>query len=128
MPDRLLIDSDVLIDYLRGEARAAAFLEEHPETLMISAISVAELFSGVREGNERKALNTFLLAFEAVPVDAGVAERGGLYRREFGKSHGTGLADALIAASAVESQAQLVTLNTKRFPMLQDVLVPYRKP
>jgi len=127
MPDRLLIDTDVLVDYLRGQDDSASFLEARSETLLVSAITVAELFAGVREGQERTALNTFLSAFEVVPVTAPIAQRGGLLRRDFGKSHGAGLADALIAATAQETGARLVTLNAKHFPMVPDHLVPYTK-
>lgn len=126
--DRLLLDSDVLIDYLRGQADAVAYLEARTEPLLISAISVAELFAGVRDGRERTALETFLSAFEIVALDAEVAVLGGLYRRDYGKSHNTGLADALIAATAFQHQARLVTLNRKHFPMIPDLLVPYSKP
>jgi predicted nucleic acid-binding protein len=62
-----------------------------------------------------------------VPVTADVVVRGGLLRRDHGKAHGTGLADALLAATAELLQARLVTLNRKQFPMLPDVPVPYRK-
>jgi predicted nucleic acid-binding protein len=51
-----------------------------------------------------------------------------LFRRDYGKSHGVGLADALIAASAEMRGAVLVTLNRKHFPMLPTVIVPYQKP
>lgn len=124
--NRLLIDTDVLIDYLRGEPSAVSFLESCQETLFVSAISVAELFAGVRGDDEHAALVTFLTAFEVVAVDAEIAATGGLYRRDFRKSHGTGLADALIAATAKQSDARMVTLNGKHFPML-DVLTPYAK-
>jgi predicted nucleic acid-binding protein len=127
MSARLLIDTDVLIDYLRGQAQAVAYLEDRAETLLVSAITVAELFAGVREGKERTALSAFLSAFEVVAVDAVIAERAGLFRRDYGRSHSTGLADALIAATAGHVQAQLVTLNRKHFPMLSDVHVPYSK-
>ena len=56
-----------------------------------------------------------------------VAEVAGRWRREFGRSHGTGLMDALIAACAAQAGATLATLNARHFPMLEDVLVPYRK-
>ena len=124
---RLLVDTDVLVDYLRGVPLAVDYLEGATETLLISAVTVAELFAGVREGKERTALDAFLAAFEIAPLDRAAAERGGLYRRDFGRSHNTGLADALIAATAELQQARLVTLNVKHFPMLADVLVPYRK-
>ncbi|HXC24442.1 MAG TPA: PIN domain-containing protein, partial [Gemmatimonadaceae bacterium] len=66
-------------------------------------------------------------AFEVSPVDPEIAEVGGLLRRDFGPSHGTGLVDALIAATARRSGARLVTLNDKHFPMLKHILIPYRK-
>lgn len=115
MSERLLFDTDVLIDYLRGRTAAITYLEYRTEMLLISAITVAELFAGVREGKERTALSAFLSAFETVPVTAAIAERGGLLRRDYGGSHGTGLADALVAATVEQAQAQLITLNSKHF-------------
>src|SRR5947209_2716955 len=128
MAARLLIDTDVLIDYLRGRAEAVTYLEGLTEALAVSAVTVAELYAGVREGAERVALEQFLTAFEIIPVDEAIALAGGLFRRDFGKSHSTGLADALIAATAESRQATLVTLNDKHFPMLSNVLIPYQKP
>ncbi|HMF56275.1 MAG TPA: type II toxin-antitoxin system VapC family toxin [Pyrinomonadaceae bacterium] len=127
MAERLLIDTDVLIDYLRGQAEAVSYLESLTESLLISAVTVAELHAGVREGAERTALDEFIRAFEIVAVDREIAIKGGLYRRDYGKSHNTGLADALIAATAEIRQAELVTLNKKHFPMLASIDVPYQK-
>lgn len=123
----LLIDTDVLIDYLRGNPSAVEFLENDRRRLLISAISVAELYAGVREGAERKALDIFLSAFDLMPVDASIAERGGLYRRDYLRSHAVTLADALIAATASVRSATLVTLNRKHFPMISDIYTPYMK-
>jgi predicted nucleic acid-binding protein len=123
----LLIDTDVLIDYLRDHADAVAYLESLTEQAFISAITVAELYAGVREGEERAALDSFIKAFEIVLVDEVIAVKGGLYRRDYRKSHNVGLADAIIAASAESKNAKLVTLNNKHFPMLANVVVPYRK-
>jgi len=123
----LLVDTDVLIDYLRAVPEAVRYLEGRSEALFVSAITVAELFSGVRDGDERTALDAFLSAFEVVPVDPVIAKQGGLLRREHAKRHGTGLADALIAATAEQVNARLVTLNRKHFPMIEDLEVPYRK-
>lgn len=125
MPKRLLFDTDVLIDYLRGVPETVAYLESRQEMLLVSAITVAELYAGVREGQERTALGAFVGAFEVLSLDQAIAEKGGLLRRDYGKSHGTGLADALIAATAELQRATLVTRNHKHFPMLKHVQVPY---
>jgi predicted nucleic acid-binding protein len=123
----LLIDTDVLIDYLRDHADAVVYLESIAEQVFISAITVAELYAGVREGEERAALDSFVKAFEIVLVDEAIAVKGGMYRRDYRKSHNVGLADAIIGASAEAKNAILVTLNSKHFPMLTNVIVPYRK-
>jgi predicted nucleic acid-binding protein len=124
----LLIDTDVLVDYLREFSPAVEYLESREEDLCTSSIVVAELYGGVREGKERRALESLLSVFELKPIDAELAERGGLLRRDYAPKHGTGLADALIAATVQQCGADLVTLNAKHFPMLHNVVVPYRRP
>jgi predicted nucleic acid-binding protein len=124
---QLLIDTDVLIDYLRDYPAAVHYVEACQERLLVSVVTVAELYAGIREGEERAPLERFLQAFEIISLDRSLAVQGGLYRRDYGKSHNVGLADALIAATAAQRQVPLVTLNGKHFPMLQDVIVPYHK-
>lgn len=123
----LLIDSDVLIDYLRDRAEAVTYLESLTPPLSISAITVAELYAGVRDGAERMTLDRFIDSFQVVTIDEDIATRAGIIRRDFGKSHGTGLADAVIAATAELHHAKLVTLNSKHFQMIKDIVIPYRK-
>jgi predicted nucleic acid-binding protein len=123
----LLIDTDVLIDYLRAEPESVAYLEKLPLPLSVSAVTVAELYAGVRDGRERLALDQFVRSFKIVALDEEIAVRAGILRRDYGRSHGTGLADAIIAATAEAQQASLVTLNSKHIPMLKEVVIPYTK-
>lgn len=71
-------------------------------------------------------MEQFLQAFDVLPANEKIGRLGGLYGRDFGSSHGTELADALIAATAEESAADLVTFNRRRFPMVE-VTVPYER-
>ena len=128
MANLLLIDTDVLIDYLRGQRDAVNYLENLAEPLLMSAMTMAELYAGVREGEERTKLDTFISAFTVIPLDPQIAIQGGLHRRDYKKSHNVGLADAVIAATVESQKAMLVTLNKKHFPMLKAVIVPYKKP
>ena len=127
MAERLLIDTDVLIEYLRGRSEAVEYLEGLTSDLCISVISVAELFAGVRDDEEEKSLKQLLLAFVVLPVTEKTARLGGLYRRDYGGSHGTGLADAIIAATSEENGADLVTFNRRHFPMVSKITVPYER-
>ena len=86
---------------------------------------VAELYAGVRDGAERLKLELFLGGLIFLPLTAAVAVRGGLFRRQYGRSHNVGLEDALIAATAEAAGATLVTRNVKHVPMLAAVHTPY---
>jgi predicted nucleic acid-binding protein len=123
----LLLDTDILIDYLRGQADAVSFLGKSTQPLRVSCVTVAELYVGVREGKEREVLDRFLSLLEILEINKESAVQAGLWRQKYGKSHGTGLMDALIAATALHSGSTLTTLNAKHFPMLDAVLVPYKK-
>jgi predicted nucleic acid-binding protein len=60
-----------------------------------------------------------------VGLDAPTARLGGSLWRRFGPSHGTGIMDALLAATAQRERARLATINRRHFPMLDDLLAPY---
>ncbi len=113
-----LVDTDVWIDYLRGYPQATAFVKQLPERVWISAVSVAELHAGVREGAEREALSMLISSLDVADLTSEIAARGGLLRRDYGRSHGVGLNDALIAATAMGLDLQLLTLNVKYYPAL----------
>ena len=121
-----LLDTDVLIDFLRGHAPAVAWMQALQQQPMVSVITLAELRAGMRAGEEA-ALERLFDALIKVPVDEQIASHAGDLRRKFGPTHGTGLADALIAASAISHKVRLVTLNVKHFPMLEDLAPPYLK-
>lgn len=123
----LMVDTDVLIDYLRDQAQVATFLESLEELPCVSVVSVAELFAGVRDGAEREALEGMLSVCRVVDLSYETAMFGGLFRRDYGKSHGIGLADALIAASARQQGCRLATLNMKHYPLFDQTFAPYQK-
>ena len=130
MPKPILLDTDVLIDFLRGQAEAISLLAAGSERLMVSSIGVAELYAGVRggaDGHEQSALKSLLSLFRVVPVSAGIARLGGLYKRDYGRSHGVGLADGIIAATAAVEDAELMTLNVRHYPMFGGIEPAYRK-
>ncbi len=126
----LLIDTDVLVDHLRGLEQAKRFLRgrrESGDLLYCSVITHAELLAGARP-SEEPLLRALLRTLQAVTINEAIAEQAGLYCRQYAKSHGLLLPDALIAASAKSASATLVTLNAKHFPMKDiQVLVPYRR-
>lgn len=102
------------------------YLEGLGSELHVSVISVAKLFAGAGGDREERSLRQFLLAFDVLPVTERVARTGACYQRDYGPSHGTGLADALIAATAEENGADPVTFNGRHFPKVE-TKVPYAR-
>lgn len=125
--DKLLIDTDIIIDHLRGYKPATEYLlKKKSSMLFISAMTVAELYAGMGNQHEETAVDKILNLFQIMPIDHDISIAGGHLCKKHKKSHGTGLADALIAATALHHEAILVTLNTKHFPMVKTIK-PYHK-
>ncbi|MBC8323291.1 MAG: type II toxin-antitoxin system VapC family toxin [Candidatus Marinimicrobia bacterium] len=120
-----LIDTNILVDFLRGKQRANNFMNQLEIQPIISSLTVAELFAGVKGKKERVSLHNLINACEVIPITTEIAEEGGLIKNKYQKSHHIGLADALIGATAIEADLTLATLNKKHFPMLKKINVLY---
>lgn len=127
MPKPVLVDTDVMVDFLRGHPQAVAFVKREMNRIIFSSIVVAELYAGVRGTDELAALDAFTSLFRVVPVSVTIARTAGLHKKGYAKSHGTGLADAIIAATAEAEDAELCTLNTRHYPMFKSLKPPYAK-
>jgi len=127
MAKPILLDTDVLVDFFRGHRKAVAFVGTYNARIILSPIVVAELYAGVKGDAEQAALQDFVSLFRVVPVSAEIGKTAGLYKRDYGKSHGVGLADAILAATAEAENAELKTLNTKHYPMLKNLRPAYNK-
>lgn len=93
----------------------------------MSSIVVAELYAGVKGDAEQTTIENFVSLFRVIPVSVEIAKAGGLYKRDYGKSHGVGLADAILAATAEVENAELRTLNMKHYPMIKGLSPAYNK-
>jgi len=116
----VLVDSDVLIEVSRGRKQDIVSrwiqLSSSGNAVLYSAVSVAELWAGARP-NEYEATTNLFRSLTCVPIDEEAGRQAGAYLRQYRKTHGVEIADALIAAGAVASRAQLWTLNRKHYPM-----------
>ena len=126
---RYVLDSDVLIDHLRGVQAARDFVDMlllDGAEVEFSVVSEAEIFSNVRPGEEVR-IEALLGSLIRLPVDMYVARERGRYGQRHRASHGLILPDALIAATARMYDAVLVTRNVRHYPMEDiQVLEPYR--
>jgi tRNA(fMet)-specific endonuclease VapC len=118
---KLLLDTSTLIDILRGERRVVdRFRSADPGTLMISAVSAGELLSGAAQSHDAQrelmAVDLLIRPLSTAPLDTATARRAGILDAMLRRA-GTpiGAADRLIAATALEHEAVVVTSDTRDF-------------
>lgn len=120
-----ILDTNILIDQLRGLKPARDFTDALGDGVTISAISVTELYGGARSTEQKIKIARFVGSFRVLPFDMDTAELAGEYMRQYYKSHAVELPDAAIAATAQLHNLRLYTLNTKHFPMFKGLRRPY---
>jgi len=117
----IMIDTDVLIWILRGkELFYKQFREIAVSTsgdLFITPIQVAEIYAGAREG-EKDRTGAFLSMLKLFRPGLREGMHAGHFMKQYRKSHGVTMADALIAASVRCEGMRLWTMNIKHYPML----------
>ena len=120
MKNSVLLDSDVIIWFLRGRVDIKEKLQKFflEETLYTTPVSVAEIFAGLRP-HESKMIKEFFNQLNISTITYDIGCMAGEYLNKYSKSHSLELGDALIAASVLTFNLKLWTLNTKHYPMLQ---------
>ncbi len=113
-----LVDTDVAIDFLRQHEYVRGLLEHWAGEglLAISTLTHLEIYQGMKPGEEG-ATNAFLDGLISVVVDIPIARRAGTMLGELSSKGMTiGIADAIIAATALQINAPLLTNNMDHYP------------
>lgn len=113
----VIVDTDVLINYLRNKPRAVAeFAQIGFAEITITSVTAMELFQGVRDRHELVEVKRFLRSFELVYPSTKANQLATRWAAEFCLSHSPiDIADLLIAAVAVLNGYELHTDNKKHF-------------
>jgi predicted nucleic acid-binding protein len=101
--NKILFDTDVLIDHLRGSRQLIV------DDAAISVVTRTELFAG--DERQELAVEALLEDCEEVDIDPQIARRAGRVKRQTDLQ----IADALIAATALERGIPLMTRNVRHF-------------
>lgn len=115
----MIIDTDVLIWYLRGNERARKAVEE-AVPFSVSVITYMELVQGMRNKEEIRAFQKQIQKWnvEIVQISREASSRAMFYVQEYALSHSMKLADALIAATVVQNGEVLLTANDRHYKFI----------
>ncbi|HVB09085.1 MAG TPA: type II toxin-antitoxin system VapC family toxin [Bacillota bacterium] len=123
----LLVDSSIVIGHLRGEETCAAALKAYLRAgadLAVSAVTWTEVLAGERQDAQAESIALALLeSFTTEPVTAAIATAAGRLVRAWRRSHGLRLPDAVIAATALELDCPLVTLDQRHFACVPGLVI-----
>lgn len=125
----VLIDTDVIIWNLRGNEKAADLLDSL-ENFTVSSVTYMELVQGMRNKSELRALRAALKGWQVqiAHVTEGISARAAFLVEEFYLSNAIRVADALIAATALEYGAKLLTANDKHYRVIEQLEIEIFRP
>ncbi len=118
----MIIDTDVLIWYLRGNEASKKAVEENIP-FSISVVTYMELVQGMINKTEMKKFQKQLRSWNVniIQIDKEISARAMFYVQEYALSHSMMLADGLIAATAVQYGEILLTANDKHYKYLPTI-------
>jgi predicted nucleic acid-binding protein len=125
---KLLLDTTVFIDVLRGLESAVTFLrdavEQDHELWSVSVVRT-EVLAGMRKGEEEPTM-ALLGGVRWLDVTVELADDAGELARRYLRSHrGVDTVDYLLGAGALVLEARMCTSNVRHFPMIEDLQPAY---
>ena len=118
----MIIDTDVLIWYLRGNEKAKTIVENNIP-FSISVVTYMEIIQGMKNKEEFKIFQNQMQRWntEILQLNQEISSRAMFYVQEYFLSHSMMLADALIAATVVQNSEILLTANDKHYKFIPNI-------
>jgi predicted nucleic acid-binding protein len=125
----MLVDTDVLIWYMRGNEKARRVIR-NLKKFSISVVSYMELVQGLRNKEELNILRNSLKKWNAgiIYINEEISTKAMFLVEQYYLSHSIQLADALVGATAVIYGRPLLTANTKHYTMIKNIIVKKFRP
>jgi len=118
----MLIDTDVLIWYMRGNENAYNFVGQL-DSFSISVVTYIELIQGMRNKQELKELRNAIRDWNAkiLYITEEISIKAMFYVERHYLSHSLQLADSIIAATAIVNGTPLCTANDKHYKFISQL-------
>jgi predicted nucleic acid-binding protein len=125
----MLIDTDVLIWYLKGNKNAQNIITNNIP-FKISIINYMELIQGMKSKNELRILQKYLKQWhvEIIQVNENISIKAMFLVEDYFLSHSLELSDAIIAATSLEKQETIITANDKHYKYIPNIQLKKFRP
>jgi len=125
----VLVDTDVLIWYLRGDKKAYELIHSL-SNICISSVTYMELVQGMRNKDELRTLQKTLRQWnvKTIYINEEISAKALFYVEEYFLSHSMQLADALIGATASMYGMTLITANDKHYKIIKELEMEVFRP
>jgi tRNA(fMet)-specific endonuclease VapC len=120
----ILIDTNILISYLKGDSLTEAFINKYGKAnLVINSIIAMELYQGARNKAEFAKIKKELSGFIMVDLNEAISQTALRLEERYALSHQVSIPDYLIASTALVYDLELRTHNLKDFQFIPDIKV-----
>lgn len=125
----MIFDTDVFIWVQRGNHKAARLIEETRERFL-SVQTYMELLQGAENKQQHEHTKHFLkdFGFRTIPFSGNIGHRAAVYVEQYALSHGLRAGDAIIAATAAETNEELCSSNAKHFKPIKNLKFKWFRP
>ncbi len=114
-----LLDTNILIEILKGNQNTVKAVESMSERAAISAITVMELYYGALNKAELREIERFVALFHILHLNETISQTSIKLVHKYAKSHSLDIPDSIIAATAITCKCPLFTYNTKDFSYIE---------
>ena len=121
--EKIVLDTNILIEILKGNQAIVEKLERGDFVHCISAITVMELYYGALNKAELIRLKKFITLFEVIEVNTDISILSITLIYTYAKSHNLAIPDSLIAATAMSKNIKILTLNLKDFKYIEGLIL-----
>jgi predicted nucleic acid-binding protein len=125
----MLIDSDVLIWYIRGNKNAQDAVNNNIP-FKISIINYMEIIQGMKDKRELKSFQKYLRKWSVniIQINENISTRAMFLVEDYFLSHSLELSDAIIASTALENQETILTGNDKHYKFIPNMQIEKFRP
>ncbi|MCU0469433.1 MAG: type II toxin-antitoxin system VapC family toxin [Arcicella sp.] len=119
-----MLDTNIVVDYLRQNPTVVSFIEDYgKQNFALSPIVIMEIYQGVFDKKDLDRTRKRLKGFATLTLDQEIVSLALSLQLEYVLSHRIGIPDSIIAATALVFNLELRTFNMKDFRFIPTLKV-----